>query len=225
MSGARNYFDWQARTLAPYLGRRVVEVGCGTGNFTRTLLDREAVIAVDIEAACVEGLRQRFQGQQNLTTFVCGPGDAAFAGLKRFEPDCCVCLNVLEHIEDDAEALARMSEILSPGGVVVILVPAFPCLYGPIDGHLGHYRRYTRRSVSALSNRAGLTVRTLKYMNAAGFFGWWANARLFRRQAQSPAQIRAFDRFVVPVASRIESIVAPPFGQSIVAVLTRSDVQ
>ena len=128
MSRAENYFAWQARLIAPELGRRVVEVGCGTGNFTRTLLDREAVIAVDIEAACVERLLQRFPGQRNLYTAVCSPGDEAFAGLLRLRPDSCVCVNVLEHIGNDVEAVRNMGAILPGGGVVVLLLPAFPAL-------------------------------------------------------------------------------------------------
>jgi hypothetical protein len=67
----------------------------------------------------------------------------------------------------------------------------------------------------------GLRVKKLRYMNVAGFFGWWLNARVFRREEQSEAQIGFFDRMVVPVASRLEALIAPPFGQSIFAVLEK----
>ena len=49
MSRARNYFAWQNRLVRKELGHRVLEVGCGVGNFTGTILEREAVIAVDVE--------------------------------------------------------------------------------------------------------------------------------------------------------------------------------
>src|SRR5581483_1165961 len=126
MSRARNYFAWQSRLAGRDLGRRVLEVGCGLGNLTGTLLDREAVIAVDVEPACVERLLQRYPGRKNLHAFV---ADAAGAGLSRaaaFRPDSCVCLNVLEHIADDRASLEAMSAVLPGGGVVVVLVPAFP---------------------------------------------------------------------------------------------------
>lgn len=221
MARARNYFAWQARLIGPELGGRVVEVGCGTGNFTGLILDRELVVAVDIEPACIERLRERFRGRENLHALVAAPGTAAFAALARFRPDSCVCLNVLEHIEDDAGALRRMAEILPRGGRVVLMLPAFPALYGPIDRNLGHHRRYTRRSILDLADRAGMQLRRLRFMNAVGFFGWWANARIFRREEQSAAQIDVFDRWVVPVISRIEAIAPPPFGQSLLAVLER----
>ena len=105
-----------------------------------------------------------------------------------------------------------MAAILQPGGVIVLLVPAFPMLYGPIDKQLGHYRRYTRSSMRKLAGAAGLQFRRARYMNAVGFFGWWANSHIFKREVQSAGQIGVFDRYIVPLSSRLEGIVAPPFG-------------
>ncbi len=222
MAAADNYFAWQRRLVAPELGRRIVEVGCGIGNFTRFLLDRDAVYALDVDASCVERLRTRYPNQANLYVQVSAPGSRAFEDLRRFLPDSCVCLNVLEHIEDDLAALRSMSSVLVPGGVIVLLLPAFQCLYGPIDRNLCHYRRYTRRSVLDLAAAAGLQIRNLHYMNAIGFFGWWANARIFRRSKQSAMQIKIFDRLIVPLLSRIERLIRPPFGQSLFVVLRKS---
>jgi len=221
MSAAQNYFAWQGRLVTRELGRRVVEVGCGLGNFTRLLLDREAVIAVDVNAGCLERLQSRYPGQPNLHVVGCDVGAPDFTALARFRPDSCVCLNVLEHVENDAAALRHMAATLVPGGIIVLLVPAFPSLYGLIDRHLGHYRRYRQDSLRQLAAAAGLRIRKLRYMNFIGFFGWWANAHLFRREAQSSSQIEFFDRWIVPAESRLESLIPPPFGQSLLAVLTR----
>src|ERR1039458_6111930 len=116
MAHATNYFAWQCRLVAPELGQRVIEVGCGIGNFTRMLLDRETVLAVDVDPACVERLRQRYSNQLNLHAFVCEPDSAAFSDLARWRPDSCVCLNVLEHIEDDSRAREAMASVLEMGG-------------------------------------------------------------------------------------------------------------
>jgi SAM-dependent methyltransferase len=220
MSSATNYFRWQSDMVTRELGRRVVEVGCGIGNFTGMLLDREAVFAIDIEQACVDRLKERYAGQANVNAFA---GDAAsvLRTLHRYRPDSCVCLNVLEHIEDDREALDAMRSAVVSSGVVVLLVPAFQALYGPIDRNLGHYRRYSRESLTTLARSVGLRVRKLRYVNTVGFFGWWANSHLFKREAQSEAQIQIFDGLVVPVISRLERMAPPPFGQSLFAVLER----
>jgi SAM-dependent methyltransferase len=221
MSRAENYFSWQSRLVTRELGLRVVEVGCGLGNFTRMLLDREAVIAVDSEPDCIQRLNERYPDRKNLHAFACDAGGAAFSDLARFQPDSCVCLNALEHIEDDRQALNGMASILSPGGVIVLLVPAFPALYGPIDNNLGHYRRYSRGSLARLAESAGLRIKKAHYMNAIGFFGWWANSHIFRRGAQSERQIEIFDRYLVPLLSHLEGLVRPPFGQSLFVVLKK----
>lgn len=222
MAKAANYFAWQHRLAARELGRRVIEIGCGIGNFTGLLLrDREAVAAVDVEPGCIDRLLERYSDHANLNAFACDVMAPAFTALESFRADSCVCLNVLEHIEDHREALHRMASVLTPGGVLVLIVPAFPSLYGPIDELLGHHRRYTRGSVSKLADAAGLTVKRAHYLNAIGFFAWWTNAHILNRRAQSAAQIEVFDRYVVPVAARLESWMHPPFGQSLVVVLKK----
>ena len=221
MTRAKNYFAWQSRLVARELGQRVVEVGCGIGNFTGLLLDRELVVALDREEACVQILRERYPGRDNLHALTCEPGDGAFRDLARFQPDSVVCINVLEHIADDGAGLAAMASILAPGGAIVLLVPAFPALYGPIDRNLGHYRRYRRGSLARLARAAGLRLVKAHYLNAAGFFGWWVNAHILKRQAQSDGQIAVFDRCLVPILSALEGAVKPPFGQSLLTVLRR----
>ncbi len=221
MSRAENYFAWQSRLVHAELGRRIVEVGCGVGNFTGALLDRDLVLAVDVEPRCIERLQDRYPGRPNLHCVVCDVDSSRFRGLARFQPDTCVCLNVLEHTPDDAAATGAMAAVLAPGGAIVLLLPAFPSLYGPIDRNLGHYRRYRKADVRRLAVRAGLRLRTLRYFNAPGFFGWWINARLLRRQAQSEGQIRVFDRYLVPPIAALERALPPPFGQSLFAVLEK----
>jgi SAM-dependent methyltransferase len=221
MSRARNYFAWQSRLVHQELGRRVLEVGCGLGNFTASLLDREAVIAVDIESSCIEKLKRRYPARPNLSAHVCDVASPEFRALARFHPDSCVCLNTLEHTDDDCAALVGMSAVLPHGGGVVLLVPAFQALYGPIDRNLGHYRRYTKAAIRRLADRAGFEVRKAHYVNCIGFFGWWVNAHLLKLEAQSELQISLFDRYLVPFLATAERVVPPPFGQSLLAVLKK----
>jgi SAM-dependent methyltransferase len=219
MSQAKNYFAWQSRLIRKELGPRVLEVGCGVGNFSGTLLDRDAIIAVDVEPECIERLKRRYPGHDNLHAFVCDVLSPEFRNLSSFHADSSVIANVLEHVQDDSAALKAVTSVLAPGGVIVLLVPAFPSLYGPIDKNLGHQRRYSRDAIRGLAQRSGLRIRKLHYMNCIGFFGWFANARIFKREAQSERQIEIFDRYIVPPVSAIEWLVQPPFGQSLLAVL------
>jgi len=221
MSTAVNYFQWQARLAMAPLGQRVVEVGCGIGNFTRMIADRDLVIGVDIEPACIDQHRTRFANQKNIRSLVLDAMDPSFSNLKAEAPDSIVCLNVLEHIEDDLGTLKAFASILPQGGKAVLIVPAFMALYGPIDKYLGHYRRYTCASFADTANQAGFVTKELRYMNTIGFFGWWANSKILKRQEQSEGQIELFDKRIVPILEKLESWISPPFGQSVFAVLEK----
>lgn len=221
MTRAVNYFAWQARIAMAPLGRRIVEVGCGIGNFTRMIADRDLVVGVDIEPVCIAEHQKNFAGRANVHSRVMDAMSAEFLELKAHRPDSIVCLNVLEHIEDDLGTLKAFASILPRGGKAVLIVPAFMALYGPIDQHLGHYRRYTKSSFAATASAAGFAARELRYMNTVGFFGWWMNAKVLKREEQSEGQIDLFDQRIVPVLDRLESWVTPPFGQSVFAVLEK----
>ena len=222
MERAKNYFAWQARLAKEQLGRRVVEVGCGAGNFTRHLTDRELVVGIDTVEECVEQTRKQFAKHANMLFRCLDIQDPGFRGLKVLRPDSIACLNVPEHVRDHRLALEHMHDVLPSGGRAVFLLPAFESLYGPIDRNLGHFRRYSKRSWRSLADAAGFRLRLMRYFNSAGFVGWWANARIFRKEAQSEAQIEFFDRAIVPVLSRLERWIEPPVGQSIYSVLEKA---
>ncbi|HMD48038.1 MAG TPA: class I SAM-dependent methyltransferase [Bryobacteraceae bacterium] len=221
MARAKNYLAWQARLILAALGPRVIEVGCGAGNFTGHLLDRQIVVALDSEPECLQRLRERYPRQPNLQIVLDDPCSESFPELARFAPDSCVCTNVLEHIADDRRALRAMSAVLQPKGRIVLWVPAFQSLFGPMDVQLGHYRRYRRRDIVQLAERTGLRVTKLHYINSIGFFLWGASSHLLRQIAVTEGQIVLFDRVIVPWLSRLESLAPPPFGQSLFAVLEK----
>jgi SAM-dependent methyltransferase len=222
MSRAKRYFEWQARVVKEHLGQRVLETGCGVGNFTRHLTDRELVVSMDVVEECVERARTNFAGHPNMQFRWLDVQDPSFLDLKGLRADTTVCLNVLEHVRDDRLALKHMHHVLAPGGRAIFLLPAFESLYGPIDGHLGHFRRYSKGSWRKMAEEVGFRVTHLRYFNFIGFFGWWTNAHIFRRETQSAPQIDLFDRLAVPLQSRVERWIEPPVGQSIFTVLEKA---
>jgi SAM-dependent methyltransferase len=222
MTRATNYFAWQARLAREQLGWRVIEIGCGTGNFTRHLLDRELVLGIDVVEDCVKRLKERFPEQANIEARVLDVQDAEFTALRRYRPDSIVCLNALEHVKDDRKALDHMHAVLPQGGRAVFILPAFESLYGPIDANLGHFRRYSMRSWRELAESAGFRLRTIRFFNSIGYLAWWVNAKVFKRAEQSEWQIELFDSAIVPALSRLEGWMAPPFGQSIFTVLEKT---
>jgi 2-polyprenyl-3-methyl-5-hydroxy-6-metoxy-1,4-benzoquinol methylase len=79
-----------------------------------------------------------------------------------------VAFNVLEHIEDDVGALRGAQALLRPGGLVVMLTPAFELAMSRFDREIGHYRRYSKCTLRAAYESAGLTLERLEYVNAPG---------------------------------------------------------
>lgn len=221
MKRAKRYFAWQARLAEAQIGRRVIEIGSGLGNFTEYLLNRDQVVAVDVVEECLAQLRERFPSRKNLETRCLDVQDPGFRDLARFRPDTIVCLNVLEHVRNDALALRHMHEVLQPRGRAIFILPAFESLYGPIDHNLGHFRRYSRPNWRKFAEAAGFRVKFARYLNTVGFAGWWVNAKILKKTEQSEDQIALFDSVVVPIMSRLEGLVPPPFGQSIFTVLEK----
>ena len=222
MEAASRYFRWQYELAAAQIGRRVLEVGCGVGNVTNLLQDRDLIFGIDVEPDCVRRHAERFSKRSNVISQCLDVLDPRFTALAEHDFDSIVCLNVLEHISDDRKALEQMHAVLSPAGRVILIVPAFESLYGPIDAKLGHFRRYSWNQLRQLASTLGFKITVGHYLNVVGFFGWWFNAHVLRKTEQSEKQIRFFDSWIVPTMSKIEGIVTPPFGQNIFAVLCKT---
>ena len=218
MQLAPRYAAWLFRLIEPFLGTRVLEVGCGIGAITEKLLARaEHVVGIEPNEACRRELAARLGANPRFhclaaTLEACAPGVLA-----AHRVDTIVLVNVLEHIADDGAMMRRLAALARPAARIVLIVPAGPSVYGPIDRAVGHFRRYSRASLSALFAQAGLAPERLRYSNLAGLLGWGYNSRLRRRVTQSNGQIRLFDR-LVPVLAAVERVVPPPRGMSLLGV-------
>jgi hypothetical protein len=122
----------------------------------------------------------------------------------------------MEHVDDDAGSLVAIRELLSPGGRLVLLVPALPALYGTIDRALGHHRRYTRKNLSALIARTGFRVAHIEYFNLAGVPGWWFAGRVLHRKLIPAGSLKLYDA-LVPLF-RLERLLPWRVGQSLIAI-------
>lgn len=219
MEEASNYNDWLLSRAAPYLGRRVLDVGAGIGTFTEQVADGREVVALEPDPAFVPQLRGRFAHSPNIEVV---PEEidtlAADPCLRRF--DSIVCFNVLEHVADDAGAVAGLCGLLEPGGALLALVPAHPFAFGPIDEVLGHERRYGSRILARRLEDAGLEIEELRHVNPVGVLGWCVAARILRRRQIPSAPLRAFDR-LVPSLAALDRL-RLPFGLSLWAVARRA---
>ncbi len=215
MAAAPAFNRWMYDRIAPWIGDRVLEVGSGIGNMSQHFIDRARVVLTDTEPAYREALRRRFGDRPNVAVSpVELPAVPESLAVERF--DSIVCLNVLEHIEDDVGSLRAMRNLLAPGGRLVLLVPAFPLLYGALDEALGHYRRYTPKLLRARYAESGLAVRHVEFFNLAGMPGWFVTGRLLRRRMIPSGPLALYDK-LVPLF-RMERFLPLRPGQSVIAI-------
>jgi SAM-dependent methyltransferase len=222
LAGARRLSAWMFDQYASAIGPDVAEVGAGLGTFSARLLEAgvERLLAIEPDSGCSAELAERFNGDPRVEVSVDElPGSKALAA-RAGSLDLIVCQNVLEHIDDDAGAVAEMAAALRPGGALALLVPAGPRLYGGLDLAYGHHRRYTRDRVERLFAAAGLTVDRLDPFNFLGVPGWWVSNRI-GRTGIDPRALRVYEA-LVPVARRVEEATKPPVGLSLVALGRRT---
>lgn len=208
---------WIYEEVDPYVGQRVLEIGCGHGNFARFFADRQLYIGIDLSAESVEQVQSRFGHLPNVRAQVADVTAEPFLDLARHRLDSVFSLNVFEHIQDDLGALRNAKQVIVPGGTLVLVVPAHSWLFGTIDVAIGHYRRYDKRALAAMFRELDLELLVHKYLNMAGALGWFTSGRLFRHTVPPSGQLRLFNR-LVPLLKRIERTISAPFGVSIMAV-------
>jgi SAM-dependent methyltransferase len=217
MEEASNYNRWLLARAMPYLGRRVLDVGAGLGTFTEQVADGRSIVALEPDPAFVPSLRSRFAGRTNVEVAAAQLEELAASSPDAF--DSIVCFNVLEHIADDAEALAGLIGLLRPGGVLLALVPAHPFAYGSIDAVLGHERRYGKRQLATLLEQAGFRIERLSHVNPVGIAGWFVAGRIARSRQIPAGPLRVFDR-CIPLLAALDRLHLP-VGLSLWAVARR----
>ena len=209
------YNRWMFERLHRWIGRSVLEIGSGIGNLSAFLVDRERLVLTDTREEYLSRLRQRFADRPNVSVarLYLPDDDRAVAG-QRF--DTVICLNVLEHVDDDISALHAIRRLLGPGGRLVLLVPALQALYGTIDRALGHHRRYNRGGLADLLGATGFKLAHIEYFNLAGIPGWWWAGRVLRRDTIPGGSLKLYDA-LVPLF-RLERFIPWRVGQSLIAI-------
>jgi glycosyltransferase involved in cell wall biosynthesis len=221
LTGTPRYMTWLARTLRPHLGDAVLEVGAGIGNLSGRLMSRRLVyVAAEKDPLHLHALRNRFLRTPNVMVRridLESPGD--LAGLEN-SFDTVLCLNVLEYLDSPGDAIDALGAVLKPRGVLILLVPQSPGLFGSLDRGLGHKRRFSLGEMRALLGPRGFAVERVYDFNRAGTPPWFAYSRLFGSRNISKLVLKAFDK-TVWIWRRVDRLM-PWRGLSLIVVARKS---
>jgi SAM-dependent methyltransferase len=212
-----NYHSWIFREVKPFLGRQLTEIGGGLGTFSELLLRhhvaRTSDSSLEIFEPC-ENLYAQLRAKclAEHSELMCGNRLRVTNGCFTWQPngyDSAVLINVLEHVRDDSKLIHTIYASLHPGGTLIVFSPALPCLFSALDQRVGHFRRYRKADLASLFRRAGFDTVRIRYMDVAGILPWYVINTVGGSCSFNPQWIRMYDRFVVPIMSRIERYGAP----------------
>jgi len=206
------YMEKSNLMLSMLEGKKILEVGCGTGPLIQFLKSKNIELSgTDYSNVYLDKARKKYS---TVHFFKADLLDLkAWSHLKN-NYDTVIAAEVLEHIEDPIKALKTIYYILKPDGILIMTVPAFNFLFSEHDKKIGHYRRYTKKLAKEHVIKAGFKIDTCRHWNLLGFFGWLLNFKILKKDLKSATKFSTDT--ILGKWLKIESKITMPFGLTII---------
>ena len=218
---AKNWKTYYKSVITPFLGERILEVGAGIGA-TTVILHNESIkewVCLEPDINLKNVIDERIQAHTLPPN--CKTRLGTVQSLKKDETfDTILYIDVVEHIEQDGFELNDASEHLNPGGSLIVLSPAHQWLFTPFDQAIGHYRRYSKESLLALSP-VKCKLEKLVYLDSVGMFLSLANRLLLQQSMPTVNQIKFWDSWIVPISKKIDAMLRFSVGKSVLGIWVR----
>ncbi len=215
---ARHWKKYWSDKIRPHLGKSVLEVGAGLGANTPFLLgpEQESWLCLEPDGALtvqipvtLADLPERGMVKTRTGTLRDLAANEVF--------DTILYIDVLEHIEDDLGEMGAALTHLQPGGKIIVLSPAQPWLFNEFDRALGHFRRYTRRSLRACAP-VGARLVEIYALDSFGLMASVANKLLLHQSMPSATQIAFWDGCLVPISRWTDPLIGFSIGKSLIGI-------
>lgn len=214
MSQAVWYNRWTLGKFAKFLSGQILEIGCGIGNFTKFLERYGEVKAIDVNNDYIKQATKLLNGKVQIGRGDIEKGQYFFKDIKF---NTVVCINVLEHVKNDLQAIRNIYKLLKPGGTLILLVPAHAFLFSVIDQSIGHFRRYEKEELINILLQNGFEIKKISKLNLIGAIGWYISGKLFKKNEVNESKIAIFN-LISPFFLLLENISEPPIGTSILVI-------
>lgn len=216
----RVYGQWIVSIIRPFLGDRVLEIGCGVGSMVQQYIDTPTILATDVNPGYIQRVKKRFRGQKHVTTLcmdIIQVSPKQKRTILQHNINTVIAINVLEHIKHDRLALTNIRDLMPNGGKLILFVPAHQWLYGALDEAFGHFRRYSANELREKLQTAGYTIDALYYFNFIGIVWWYLIGKILRKN-NLPSMTGNLLHIIVPMLRVAEKYLRPPIGQSLIVV-------
>ena len=216
LTEAKNYNRWIAENFYSYIQAPLLEFGAGIGNMSELLSAYTPLCLTDTDERLLAHLKHKFSQSTEISVqfldITQPPPEHLVGGFQTV-----IGINVLEHVEEDEQALVHLGTLLKPSGRLLVLVPAKQWAYTELDRQLGHFRRYEKKELAEKLAKASFQVEKLSFFNPVGLLSWVVRDKLHRSGGLRPYQIASFDA-IVPILKRVEAKVRMPVGISLIAI-------
>jgi len=215
---ALNWKRYFAKHIIPFLGNTVLEAGAGVAGTTPFLCKKthDLWVCLDPDEKHIAAVQSSIS--RGILPAFCKTRIGTLANLSLEETfDSILYIDVLEHIQNDANEIQTASKHLNKDGFLIILSPAHPWLYTQYDKSIGHYRRYTRKSLSALFSEP-FVEGSIKHLDSAGVMASLANKLILKKDMPNLMQVLFWDRFIIPVSRLLDPLSGFCVGKSILGI-------
>lgn len=218
----KNLSDWMYEQFKNKIQGNILEIGSGLGIYSEKLVNdfpSSKIILSDISQEYVNSLKQQFPKTEAILLDL--NNDAHFKQVGKEKFDTVIGLNVIEHVENDEKALNFIYDSLRKDGKALILVPSHPFLYNNMDKKLGHYRRYTKKSLQELVSKTKFKMDDIFFFNALGIFGWYLAGNVLKKEDVDDGAYSLYNS-LIPLLKPLEKhILSRSIGISLITVLSK----
>ena len=217
-SNAINWKNYWRNQIYPYLGSNILDVGSGIGSNLELLWTNSSkwvCLEPDLKfLSRINNIRNKIDAKDSVNII---GGDLNSLKFPKESFDTIIYIDVLEHILEDKKELLKATFYLKPSGHLIVLSPAFQFLYSPFDRAVGHYRRYTKKSLKNISPYNCKVIKS-NYLDSVGCLASLMNKLILRKSNPSMSQINFWDKKIIPLSYFFDKLFLNSFGRSLYCV-------